>query len=79
VPVAYHLLHFSCKTSKNKGLGMNAKIEKTINGRAISANPVFKGGMRPAYWSCAINNRIIDKVFGSASEVFRFAEKIKQH
>jgi len=56
---------------------MNAKIEKHINGRAISANPVFKGGAQPAYWSCAINNRIIDKIFSSACEVFRFAENIK--
>jgi len=58
---------------------MNAKIEKTINGRAISAYPVFKGGVQPAYWSCAINNRVINKIFGSASEVFRFAENIKKH
>ncbi len=58
---------------------MNAKIEKNINGRAISANPVFKDGVRPAYWSCAINDRIIEKIFSSASEVFRFAESMKRH
>ena len=58
---------------------MNAKIEKNINGRAISANPVYKDGARPAYWSCAIDDRIIAKIFSSASEVFRFAENIKQH
>jgi len=57
---------------------MNAKIEKHINGRFISANPVFKGGVLPAYWSCAINDRIIDKIFSSASEIFRFAEDIKK-
>ncbi len=64
---------------ENPGLNMATKIEKTINGRAISANPVFKDGARPAYWSCAINDRIIAKIFSSASEVFRFAENIKQH
>jgi len=58
---------------------MNAKIEKTINGRAICANPVFKGGVLPAYWSCAINDRIIDKTFNTANEIFRFAASIKRH
>ena len=64
---------------KETGPSMNSKIEKTINGRAISANPVFKGGAQPSYWSCAINDRIIAKIFSSANEVFRFAENIKQH
>jgi len=57
---------------------VNTKIEKRINGRAISANPVFKGGVQPAYWSCAIDNRIINKIFNSATDVFRFAESIKR-
>lgn len=65
--------------NKEPGIRMNAKIEKHINGRAISASPVFKGGVLPAYWNCAINDRIIDKIFNSASEIFRFAENIKKN
>ncbi len=58
---------------------MNAKVEKRINGATVSANPVFKGGYLPAYWSCSINERIIPKTFSSATEVFRFARKQRQH
>jgi hypothetical protein len=58
---------------------MNAKIEKTINGLAVCANPIFKGGILPAYWACSVNDRVIPKTFSSASEVFRFAETIKAH
>jgi hypothetical protein len=58
---------------------LNAKVEKKINGLAVSANPIFKGGVLPAYWACAINDRMIPKTFSSASEVFRFAEGLKIH
>jgi len=58
---------------------LNAKVEKKINGLAVSANPIFKGGVLPAYWACAINDRMIPKTFNSASEVFRFAENLKIH
>lgn len=58
---------------------MSAKVEKKINGLAVSANPIFKGGMLPAYWSCAINDRMIPKTFSSARDVFRFAENLKTH
>ena len=58
---------------------MNTKVEKRINGLAVSANPIFKGGVLPAYWACAINDRMISKTFSSASEVFRFAESLKTH
>ena len=55
---------------------MNARIEKTINGVSVSANPIFKDGVLPAYWSCAVNDRILPKTFSSAAEVFQFAEKL---
>ncbi len=55
---------------------MNARIEKTINGVSVSANPIFKDGVLPAYWSCAVNERILPKTFSSASEVFQFAQKL---
>ena len=42
---------------------MNAKVEKKINGLAVSANPIFKGGVLPAYWACEINDRMIPKTF----------------
>lgn len=58
---------------------MNAKVEKKINGASVIANPIYKGGMLPAYWACSINDRMIQKTFSSASEVFRFAETMKQH
>jgi hypothetical protein len=57
---------------------MNAKVEKKINGQNVSASPVFKGDVLPAYWSCSINERIVPKTFRSASEAFRFAEN-KSH
>jgi len=57
---------------------MNAKVEKKINGVTVSANPVFKGGYLPAYWSCSIDERIIPKTFSSASEVFRFVQTAHQ-
>ncbi len=55
---------------------MNAKIERKINGLNVSAKPVFKGGVLPAYWACAIDELMIDRTFESAREVFRFAEKL---
>ena len=58
---------------------MNAKVEKKINGLSVSANPIFKGGVLPAYWACSINDRVFPKTFSSAAEVFRFARNIKQH
>ncbi len=55
---------------------MNNKIEKTIGGQSVTAQPVYKhGGTYPAYWACAINERIQPKRFRSAPEVFRFVEK----
>ena len=60
---------------------MNARIEKKINGLNVSANPVFKGGVLPAYWACAIDEHMIDRTFESAREVFLFASKLsnQQH
>ncbi len=58
---------------------MNAKVEKKINGVSVTANPIFKGGMLPAYWACSINDRMLPKTFASATEVFRFAETMKHH
>lgn len=58
---------------------MNAKVEKKINGVSVIANPIYKGGMLPAYWACSINDHIIPKTFSSANEVFRFAENMKRH
>jgi hypothetical protein len=58
---------------------MNAKVEKKINGVSVVANPIYKGGLLPAYWACSINDRMIQKTFSSATEVFRFAENMKQH
>jgi hypothetical protein len=58
---------------------MNAKVEKKINGQSVTANPIFKGGVLPAYWACSINDRMISKTFSSATEVFRFAENMKRH
>lgn len=55
---------------------MNARIEKMINGVPVSANPIFKDGVLPAYWSCAVNEHILPKTFSSASEVFQFAKKL---
>jgi len=58
---------------------MNSKVEKKINGLSVSATPVFKGGLLPAYWQCGINEHIIQQTFKSAAEVFRFAENLKPH
>jgi hypothetical protein len=58
---------------------MNPKVEKKINGLSVSATPVFKGGLLPAYWECVINENIIQQTFKSAAEVFRFAKTLKQH
>ena len=58
---------------------MNSKVEKKINGLSVSATPVFKGGLLPAYWQCIINERVIQQTFKSAADVFRFAQNIKHH
>ena len=58
---------------------MNAKVEKKINGLSVSAKPIFKGGVLPAYWTCSINDHVIAKTFSSAIDVFRFAKNIKEH
>jgi hypothetical protein len=58
---------------------MNTKVEKKINGVSVVANPIYKGGLLPAYWACSINDRMIQKTFSTASEVFRFAENMKQY
>ena len=52
---------------------MNAKVEKKINGHSVKANPIYKGGVLPAYWECSINDHMLAKTFSSATEVFRFA------
>lgn len=57
---------------------MNAKIEKKINGLNVTANPVFKGGVLPAYWACAIDELMIDRTFESARDVFRFVSKLNR-
>jgi len=58
---------------------MNTKVERNINGLAVSANPIFKGGAMPAYWNGVINERVLPKIFSSAAEVFRFARNMKGH
>ncbi len=58
---------------------MNSKVERKINGLSVSATPVFKGGLLPAYWECVINEHVVAKTFKSAAEVFRFAQNIKPH
>ena len=55
---------------------MNAKVEKQINGLSVSANPIFKDGVLPAYWAGSINDRMISKTFSSAAEVFRYAKSM---
>lgn len=52
---------------------MNAKIDKTINGQRVSARPVYKGGIQPAYWAATVNQRSLPRQFESATEAFRFA------
>lgn|GEM_PF-1252272 len=56
---------------------MNAKVEKKINGHSVTANPIYKGGVLPAYWEGSINDRMLIKTFSSATEVFRFAESMQ--
>ena len=56
---------------------MNASVQKLINGMSVSARPVFKDGLLPAYWACCINEHTIAKTFISAAEVFRFARNEK--
>jgi hypothetical protein len=58
---------------------MNAKVEKKINGLSVSASPIFKGGVLPAYWTCSINDHMIPKIFKSAKEVFRFVKNFKRY
>jgi len=58
---------------------MSVKVAKKINGLSVSATPVFKGGLLPAYWECIINEHIIQQTFKSAAEVFRFAKNVKRH
>ncbi|MFA7386739.1 MAG: hypothetical protein WCZ87_03675 [Thiohalobacteraceae bacterium] len=52
---------------------MNAKIDKTINGQRVSARPIFKDGIQPAYWAATINERTLAKQFASPTEAFHFA------
>jgi len=54
---------------------MNSKVEKTIYGESVTAQPVYKGGNRPAYWECTINEHVQPKRFDSAQDVFRFVEQ----
>jgi hypothetical protein len=61
------------------GPRMNAKVEKKINGLSVSARPIFKGGVLPAYWTCSINDHMIPKIFISAKEVFRFVKNFKRY
>jgi hypothetical protein len=61
------------------GRRMNSKVEKKINGLSVSATPVFKGGLLPAYWQCIINEHVIEQTFKSAADVFRFAKNVKHH
>ncbi|HFD80975.1 MAG TPA: hypothetical protein ENK05_11385 [Gammaproteobacteria bacterium] len=77
--LAWGLLPILWKTTDNPERQMNAKVEKKINGLSVSANPVYKGGSLPAYWACAINDRVIPKTFNSAVDVFRFARNLKRH
>ena len=55
---------------------MNTKVEKTINGKTVTACPVYKGGTLPAYWSCAIDERVQNRTFDSVKDVFQFAKKM---
>jgi hypothetical protein len=64
--------------NRTSGPRMNAKVEKKINGLSVSASPIFKGGVLPAYWTCSINDHIIPKTFNTAKEVFRFVKNFKR-
>jgi hypothetical protein len=52
---------------------MNAKIDKTINGKQVTARPIYKGGVQPAYWAATVNQRSLPQQFESATEAFRYA------
>ncbi len=57
---------------------MNTSVRKEIKGQRVTARPVFKGGVRPAYWLGAVNDHTLPRVFPSALDVFRFVEQ-QQH
>jgi hypothetical protein len=57
---------------------MTAKVEKTINGYAVTARPVYKGNAIPAYWTCLIDQHAQAKTFKSANDVFKFAQKLHE-
>lgn len=52
---------------------MNTIIKKIINGKQVTARPIYKGGVEPAYWSAIVNERSLPRTFASAPEIFRFA------
>ncbi len=54
---------------------MNLPVSRTIHGHKVSARPVYKDGVLPAYWTATINNRTLYKTFSSVNEVFKFAER----
>ncbi len=54
---------------------MNTTISKTINGRRVSARPVFKGGALPAYWTATVDGRSLPKLFDTPREAFRCAAR----
>ena len=56
---------------------MNAKVQKTIHGQSVVAQPVFKGEASPAYWLGAINERTLDQRFPSAPQVFDFVARLR--
>lgn len=55
---------------------MNAKVQKTIHGQSVVAQPVFKGDATPAYWLGTINEHALDQRFPSAPEVFHFVARL---
>jgi len=58
---------------------MKATVANKISGLSVSASPIFKGGVLPAYWTCSINDHMIPKIFKSAHEVFRFVKNFKRY
>lgn len=52
---------------------MNSTVSKTINGRRVSARPVFKGGALPAYWIATVDGRSLPKLFDTPREAIRCA------
>ena len=56
---------------------MNTTIRKPIKGQHVSARPVFKGGLQPAYWSATVNEHSLPQVFPSPAAAFRFAADLK--